>query len=78
MHEKVDAIERAAGNIENVKTTVAGMLSVRDLLKYDLVLVTQEAVGVIEGLWALTGSRREPSQWKLQRQAAASTQEEVA
>jgi large subunit ribosomal protein L4 len=78
MHEKVEAIERAAANLENVKTTVATMLSVRDLLKYERVLVTEEAVGVIEGLWALTGKKREPSAWKLQRQAAATAQEEVA
>jgi large subunit ribosomal protein L4 len=78
MHEKVGAIERAAGNLEHVKTTVATMLSVRDLLKYDLVVVTEEAVGVIEGLWALTGQKREPSSWKLKRQAAVAAQEEVA
>ena len=78
MHEKVDAIERAAANLEDVKTVVATMLSVRDLLKYDRVLVTEEAVGVIEGLWALQGDRREPSEWKLQRQAARTAHEEVA
>ncbi len=78
MHDKVESIERGAANLENVKTVVATMLSVRDLLKYDRVLVTQEAVGVIENLWALTGEKREPSQWKLQRQAAGATEEEVA
>ncbi len=78
MHEKVEAIERAAGNLEGVKTVVATMLSVRDLLKYERVLVTQEAVGVIEGLWALAEDEREPSEWKLQRQAVRSAQEEVA
>jgi large subunit ribosomal protein L4 len=78
MHEKVEAIERAAANLDNVKTVVATMLSVRDLLKYERVLVTREAVEVIEGLWALTGDKREPSQWKLDRQAARATEEEVA
>ena len=79
MHDKVESVERAAANVPDVKTVVANMISVRDLLKYDRVLVTQEAVEVIEGLWALTGAKREPSQWKLQRQAAASTTEgEVA
>jgi len=75
-HEKIEVVDRASANLDNVKTVVAGMMSVRDLLKYDRVLVTQEAVEVIEGLWALTGNKREPSQWKLQRQAAASTTEE--
>ena len=78
MHENIDTIVRAAGNLEGVKTVVASTLSVRDLLKYDRVLVTQEAVGVIEGLWALSEEDREPSAWKLRRQAARSTQEEVA
>jgi ribosomal protein L4 len=78
MHENVETIVRAAGNLERVKTVVASTLSVRDLLKYERVLVTQEAVGVIEGLWALAEDEREPSTWKLQRQAARSAQEEVA
>jgi large subunit ribosomal protein L4 len=78
MHDKVESIERGAANLDNVKTVVATMLSVRDLLKYDRVLVTQEAVEVIENLWALKGEKREPSQWKLQRQAAGATEEEVA
>jgi len=78
MHEKIESIERAASNLENVKTVVATMLSVRDLLKYDRVLVTEEAVGVIEGLWALTGEKRQPSQWKLDRAAARAAVEEVA
>lgn len=78
MHEKIGSVERAAANLPDVKTVVATTLSVRDLLKYDRVLVTEEAVGVIEGLWALTGDKREPSQWKLQRQAASATDEEVA
>src|SRR5690606_30030416 len=78
MHEKIESIERAASNPENVKTVVATMLSVRDLLKYDRVVVTEEAVGVIEGLWALTGEKRQPSQWKLDRAAARAAVEEVA
>jgi large subunit ribosomal protein L4 len=78
MHEKVEAIERAAGNLEGVKTVIAPMLSVRDLLKYDRVLVTEEAVGVIEGLGALAADKREPSERELQREAARAAQEEVA
>ncbi len=79
MHEKVEAIERAAANLDNVKTIVAGMISVRDVLKYERVLVTQEAVEIIESNWALEGKKREPSQWKLRRRSAVSaTEEEVA
>ncbi len=76
MHEKVESVERASANLANVKTVIAGMVSVRDLLKYERVLVTPEAAEVIDGLWALQGTKREPSKWKLERQAAA--QEEVA
>jgi hypothetical protein len=42
---------------------------VRDVLKYDRLLVTDEAIPVIEQLWALPEDRREPSTWKLARLA---------
>jgi large subunit ribosomal protein L4 len=73
--EKTDAIERAAGNLENVWTILAQNLNVRDLLKYDRVVVVQESIAVIEGLWALPEDKREPSAWKLARQGAAEEQE---
>jgi large subunit ribosomal protein L4 len=75
MPEKVESIERAAGNLENVWTIMAANLNVRDLLKYERVLLTREAIEVIEGLWALPAEKREPSTWKLARQAAAATVE---
>ncbi len=71
MPEKVETIERAAGNLENVWTIMAANLNVRDLLKYDRVLLTREAIDVIEGLWALPADKREPSTWKRARLAAA-------
>ena len=71
MPEKIQTIERAAGNLENVWTIMAANLNVRDLLKYDRVLLTREAIDVIEGLWALPADKREPSVWKQARQAAA-------
>jgi hypothetical protein len=46
-------------------------VNVRDVLKYDRLIVTEEALGVIEGLWALPEEKRTPSSWKLARQAAA-------
>lgn len=77
MHEKIESIERGAANLADVKTVVATMLSVKDLLRYDRVFVTEEAVAAIEEQFALTGKKREPSQWKLDRQAARDAAREV-
>ncbi|MGC4191824.1 MAG: 50S ribosomal protein L4 [Thermomicrobiales bacterium] len=84
--EKIEAIERAAANLPQVKTIIAANLSVRDILKYERLVLAEEAVAVIEGLWALPADKREPSSWKLARLAAkggasepaANTAEEVA
>lgn len=79
MPETVETIVRGAGNLPNTKTIIAPMLNVRDVLKYDRLVVTREAVEVIEELWSLPEEKRQPSQWKLERQAEASdTAEEVA
>jgi large subunit ribosomal protein L4 len=75
---KDEAIDRAAGNLENVRTILAPYLNVRDVLKYERLIVSQEALSVIEGLWALPADRREPSSWKLERLAARAAAEEVA
>jgi large subunit ribosomal protein L4 len=73
--EKTEAIERAAGNLENVWTILAQNLNVRDLLKYDRVVVVQESIAVIEGLWALPEEKRELSSWKQARLDAAKAEE---
>ena len=79
MPEMVDTIVRGAGNLPDTKTIIAPMLNVRDVLKFDRLVVTREAIEVIEGLWALPEEKRQPSQWQLERQAEASdTAEEVA
>jgi large subunit ribosomal protein L4 len=81
MPEPVDSIIRGAGNLPNTKTIVASMLNVRDVLKYDRLVVSSEAIEVIEQLWALPEDKRQPSQWQLERQAAAEASanaEEVA
>jgi large subunit ribosomal protein L4 len=79
MPETVDTIVRGAGNLPGTKTIIAPMLNVRDVLKFDRLVVTREAIEVIEGLWSLPEEKRQPSQWKLERQAEASdTAEEVA
>jgi large subunit ribosomal protein L4 len=68
--EKSDAVERAAANLSQTKTVIAPTLSVRDLLKYERILVTEEAISVIEGVWALPEDKRAPSSWKQERLAA--------
>jgi large subunit ribosomal protein L4 len=78
MPEKIETIERAAGNLPNVWTIMAANLNVRDLLKYDRVVLTREAIEVIEGLWALPDDKREPSAWKKARLAAAAARAEEA
>lgn len=78
--EKVESISRGTANLQDAKTIVAGVLNVRDLLKYDRLVITEEAVAMVDALWALSDDEREPSEWKLARQAArnADAAEEVA
>ncbi|MBA2520067.1 MAG: 50S ribosomal protein L4 [Chloroflexia bacterium] len=63
-------IRRGAGNLPNVFTIQAAYLNVRDVLKYERLLVTRDAIPVIEGLWALPAEKRQPSRFKLARLAA--------
>lgn len=75
--DSVDSvIARGAANLPNTKTILAGNLNVRDVLKFDRLVVVESAISQIEELWALDEASRQPSQWKLDRQAAAA--EEVA
>lgn len=48
----VDAIYRSAGNLDNVKIIRAGYTNIHDVLKYERLLLTTEAVETIHGLWA--------------------------
>jgi len=67
MPEKLEAIERASGNIPNTWTILAANLNVRDVLKYERLLVVREALDVIEELWSVPVERRQPSAWKRAR-----------
>lgn len=69
--EKSENIERATGNLQDVKSILAGYANVRDLLKYDRLVIAADAVPVIEGILALPDNSREPSVWKQARRAAA-------
>lgn len=53
--EAVEPVRRASGNLADVSTILASYLNVRDVLKYDRLLVTPEAIAEIERLWALDG-----------------------
>lgn len=76
---RVEAVRRGAGNLPEVLTIQAPYLNVRDVLKYERLLVMREAIPVIEGILALPEDRREPSSWKLARLAAnAAAATEVA
>ena len=78
--EVVETISRGAANLTEAKTIIAGVLNVRDVLKFERLVVAEEALSVIEQLWALPEDERTPSAWKLARVAAArgETVEEVA
>lgn len=69
---KNETIDRAASNLPNVRTIVADVTNVRDVLKYERLLVTPEAIARIEELWALPEAKRSPSAFKQARLAAAS------
>jgi large subunit ribosomal protein L4 len=70
--DKNEVIDRAAGNLPNVHTIPAGYVNVRDVLKYERLVVTPEAIARIEELWALPEEKRTPSAFKQARLAAAS------
>lgn len=69
--EKYENVNRATGNLQNVKTILASYANVRDLLKYDRLVIAVDAVPVIERILALPEDAREPSVWKQARRAAA-------
>lgn len=66
----VDSIRKSSGNLSNVWVVDARYLNVRDILKFDRLLVTREAIPVVEEHLALPEERREPSVWKQARLAA--------
>lgn len=76
----VEPIRKSSGNLPDVWVVDARYLNVRDVLKYERLLVTTEAIPVVEELWALPEDQREPSVWQQARMAeraerAAASQE---
>ena len=74
--EKSEIVDRAASNLPNVRTILASYVNVRDVLKYERLVVTPEAIAKIEELWALPEEKRTPSAFKQARLAAASADAE--
>lgn len=66
----VDPIRKSSGNLQDVWVVDARYLNVRDILKFERLLVTREAIPVVEHILALSEDRREPSVWKQERLAA--------
>ena len=66
----VDPIRKSSGNLPNVWVVDARYLNVRDILKFERLLVTRDAIPVVEEILALPEDRREPSVWKQERLAA--------
>ncbi len=52
LNEKNLNVQASARNIENVKTTLVNTLNIFDLLKYDSLVLTKEAVEKIEEVYA--------------------------
>ncbi len=50
--ESDEIVERAARNIPGVKTTLVGTLNVYEILKYDTLILTKDAVAKIEEVYA--------------------------
>lgn len=73
--EKYQELERASSNLDNVTLILSGYLNVRDVLKFDQIVVSRSAIELIEAHLALPANKREPSVWQAARQAA---QEESA
>lgn len=52
LKEKDDIVERAAGNIPGVKTTLVGTLNVYEILKYSKLILTEDALKMVEEVYS--------------------------
>ena len=52
LSEKNLNVQASARNIENVKTTLVNTINVFDLLKYDNLVVTEDAIKKLEEVYA--------------------------
>jgi len=49
--ERNENVQRSVNNLDNAKTLRASYLNIRDLLQYDRVIVSLDALEVIKGIW---------------------------
>ena len=75
---KVESIRKSSGNLPGVWVVDARYLNVRDILKFDRMLVAQEAIPAVEDMWGLPEDRREPSSWRQERMARRTENAAVA
>ena len=71
--EKNMAVQRSANNLKTVKTLLSGYLNIRDLLGYDLLLFSKDAVEQIEGWLAIESSVPEAAEVAVAEVAVAET-----
>ena len=50
--EKNENVQKSARNIKNVKTTLVETINVYDLLKYNKLVVTEDAIKKLEEVYA--------------------------
>jgi large subunit ribosomal protein L4 len=75
--DKLESVVRSSGNLENVHWVLATYLNVRDILKYERLVVMKPSIEVIEKIWALPADKREPSVWTQARQAVRQQAQEA-
>lgn len=52
LKEKDEIVERAAGNIPGIKTTLVGTLNVYEILKYSKLILTEDALKMVEEVYS--------------------------
>ena len=67
--ERLDNVYRSAGNLQDVLTIHAPVVNVRDVLKYERLLVCAESLPIIEGILALPTEQRAPGSFRRRRLA---------
>jgi large subunit ribosomal protein L4 len=65
----LDNVHRSAGNLQDVLTIQAQVLNVRDVLKYERLLVCEESLPIIEGILSLPAEKRTPGTFRRKRLA---------
>ena len=47
------AVRKSVSNLPRAHSIIANVLNVRDLLKYDKVIITLDALDVVKGIWGM-------------------------